>query len=323
MNILVTGGSGMVGSLLKDYITSLGNKNSDKYWFISSKDYDLTDIKQVERCFAERKYDKIIHLAAVVGGLYMNMNNNCRMLIDNLKININIIEQCHKNNIQRGVFCLSSCIYPQQPKTFPMTEDMLCNSEPHNSNEGYAYAKRMLYIMCKNYNKTYNREYICLSPVNLYGPYDNFSIDNGHVIPSLINRMYKTINNIEPYTSGKFDVFGTGNAERQFLFAPDFAIIIYKILNSDVKEDLINVCNDYEYKIKDIVNIISHELNFNKENIKYNIEYSDGIIKKTVDNTVLKTIMKKYDIEHEFININEGIKMTIEWFLYYYDELRK
>jgi GDP-L-fucose synthase len=323
MNILVTGGSGMVGSLLKDYIYWLGDSIKDKYWFISSKDYDLTDLSQVEKCFAERKYDRVIHLAAVVGGLYMNMNNNCKMLIDNLKININIIEQCHKNNIQRGIFCLSSCIYPQNPKKFPMTEEMLCSGEPHYSNEGYAYAKRMLYIMCKNYNKTYNREYICLSPVNLYGPYDNFNIENGHVIPSLIHRMYKTMNTIQPYTSNIFDVFGTGNAERQFLFSPDFVVIIYKILNSDVKEDLINVSNDYEYKIKDVVNVISKELNFNKENIKYNTQYSDGIIKKSIDNTLLKNLMEKYNIEHIFIDINDGIKLTIDWFLNYYEQLRK
>jgi GDP-L-fucose synthase len=322
MNILVTGGSGMVGSLLKDYIDWLGNNIKDTYWFISSKDYDLTDPKQVEKCFSERKYDKIIHLAAVVGGLYMNMNNNCKMLVDNLKININILEQCHKNNIQRGIFCLSSCIYPQEPKKFPMTESMLCNSEPHHSNEGYAYAKRMLYIMCKNYNKTYNREYICLSPVNLYGPYDNFNIDNGHVIPSLIHRMYKTINNIEPYNN-VFEVFGSGNAERQFLFTPDFSIIIYKILNSNIKEDLINVCNDYEYKIKDIVKIIAKHLNFDENNIIYNTNYNDGIIKKTVDNTLLKNIMKKNNIEHVFIDMDEGIKLSIKWFLKHYNEIRK
>lgn len=322
MNILVTGGSGMVGSLLRDYIETLENIN-DKYWFISSKDYDLTDIKQVELCFTERKYDKIIHLAAVVGGLYMNMNNNCEMLINNLKININIIEQCHKHNIQRGIFCLSSCIYPQNPREFPMKEDTLCSSEPHNSNEGYAYAKRMLYIMCKNYNKTYNREYICLSPVNLYGPYDNFNIENGHVIPSLINRMYKTLNNIKPYDKNVFEVFGSGIAERQFLFAPDFAIIIYKILNSNIKNDIINISNDYEYKIKDIVELIANNICFDKNKLYYNTNYSDGIIKKTVDNSLLKKIMNDNNIEHTFININEGIKMTIEWFLYYLDELRQ
>lgn len=323
MNILVTGGSGMIGSLLKDYIETLGDKNNDNYWFISSKDYDLTDIKQVELCFSERKYDKIIHLAAVVGGLYMNMNNNCEMLIDNLKININIIEQCHKHNIQRGIFCLSSCIYPQNPKEFPMNENIICSSEPHNSNEGYAYAKRMLFVMCKNYNKTYNREYICLSPVNLYGPYDNFNIKNGHVIPSLINRMYKTLICEEPYTNNIFEVFGSGIAERQFLFAPDFAIIIYKILNSDIKENLINICNDNEYKIKDIVELISKYLNFNKKNIYYNTNYSDGIIKKTVDNALLKNIIINNNIEHTFINIDEGIKMTIEWFLDNFYNLRQ
>jgi GDP-L-fucose synthase len=323
MNILVTGGSGMVGSLLRDYILSLGDKNKDTYWFISSKDYDLTDKTQVELCFIERKYDRIIHLAAVVGGLYMNINNNCEMLIDNLKININIIEQCHKHNIQRGIFCLSSCIYPQTPCKFPMEEETLCDGVPHNSNEGYAYAKRMLYIMCKNYNKNYNREYICLSPVNLYGPYDNFNIKNGHVIPGLINRMHKTLNNINPYNNNIFEVYGTGIAERQFLFAPDFAIIIYKILNSSINIHLINVCTNKEYKIKEVVSLISKNLKFNNDKIIYNSEYSDGIIKKTVSNDLLINIMNENNINHEFIDINEGIRLTVEWFIDNSDKIRE
>jgi GDP-L-fucose synthase len=89
---------------------------------------------------------------------------------------MNILKACHKYNINRGIFCLSSCIYPASPSKFPMLEEDLCSSEPHYSNEGYAYSKRMMYMLCKHYNKSYNREYICVSPVNLYGPYDNFNI---------------------------------------------------------------------------------------------------------------------------------------------------
>lgn len=317
-NVLVTGGSGMVGSVLKQYLNY--NESIDNFHFISSKDYDLTDMKQVEECFNERKYDKIIHLAAVVGGLYKNINNNSLMLSKNLQINTNIIEACHKYNINRGIFCLSSCIYPKNPSKFPMIEEQLCESEPHESNEGYAYAKRMLYILCEHYNKDFGREYICVSPVNLYGAYDNFNIKDGHVIPSLINRMYKTKHKIYPYNKDNFEVYGTGIAKRQFLYVPNFCSIILQLLyNKSIKNGIFNVCNDEEYEIKHIVSLIAKNLDFDETRIIYNTNYSDGIIKKTVSNEKLKQTFTNM----KFTNIEDGLKLTCEWFINHINEIRE
>lgn len=314
LNVLVTGGSGMVGKAIEEVIKhSYSHLEQSHYFtFISSSDYDLRDKEQVEKCFKEKKYDLIIHLAAIVGGLYKNMAFNLEMLMDNLKINMNVLETCHKYNVNRGVFCLSSCIYPKSPPRFPMTEDMLCSSEPHDSNEGYAYAKRMLYIMCKHYNKQYNRQYICASPVNLYGFNDNFNIKDSHVIPGLINRMFKTKNSISPYDSGKFEVWGTGSAYRQFLFAPDFAsILVGFLLNDDVKDGIYNICSDYEYQIKEILSMISCKLNFNYNDIYFNDNYSDGILKKTVSSKKFREIFPDF----KFTELNEGLDKTIDWFL--------
>ena len=319
MNILVTGGSGMVGSILKHYLSY--NESIDNYYFISSNDYDLTDMTQVENCFNERKYDKIIHLAAVVGGLYKNMNNNSLMLMKNLKINANIIEACHKYNIKRGIFCLSSCIYPKNPSKFPMTEEQLCESEPHESNQGYAYAKRMLYVLCEQYNKDYGREYICVAPVNLYGMYDNFNIEDGHVIPGLIHRMFKTKNQIHPYNKETFEVYGTGTARRQFLFAPNFCnIILQLIYNVNIKGGIYNICDDNEYTIKEIVSLIAKIMNYDERKIVYNNNYSDGIIKKTVSNEKLKKTIPNII---NFIDIETGLLMTYEWFLKNQEIIRK
>ena len=318
VNVLVTGGSGMVGTILNHFLSY--NETIDNFYFISSKDYDLTDMAQVEECFNERKYDKIIHLAALVGGLYKNMNNNSEMLTQNLKINTNIVEACHKYDVKRGVFCLSSCIYPKNPSKFPMTEDQLCESEPHESNEGYAYSKRMLYMLCKHYNNDYGREYICVSPVNLYGIHDNFSISDGHVIPGLINRMFKTQNQISPYNKDVFEVYGSGTAQRQFLFAPNFCNIILQLLyDKNIINGIYNVCDDNEYTIKEIVTHIAKIIGYDENKIVYNTSYSDGIIKKTVSNEKLKKIMPYI----KFIEIEKGLQMTYDWFIENQNNIRE
>ena len=136
---------------------------------------------------------------------------------------------------------------------------MLHNGPPHTSNEGYAYAKRMLELQCRHYNKAYNREYICVVPVNLYGPYDNFSLTNGHFIPMIMNRLHKTIEWRDHHPTGDIVAYGTGNPLRQFLYAPDFAEIICNILIGEQYKQTgpIICCNDDEYTIKDIVEKIA------------------------------------------------------------------
>ena len=214
MRIVVTGASGLVGSYLKQIV----NKNYKDHTFIylnkSKNDQfsiDLTDKQAVDTFFSKNNFDYIIHLAANVGGLFKNLKNNANIFSDNIRMQENILEACNKYNIQRGIFCLSSCIYPADPIKFPMTEKMILESDPHYSNRGYAYAKRMLYIQCQNYNKDFNREYICVAPVNMYGKYDNFSLSDGHFIPSIMHRFHLNKNNKE------LIAYGTGNPLRQLL----------------------------------------------------------------------------------------------------------
>ena len=302
----------MVGKSIQSLIKTTDNYTGHNFYFISSSDYDLRDIQQVENCFKERKYNQIIHLAAIVGGLYKNIKHNLEMLTNNLKINMNVLEMANKYNVNRGIFCLSSCIYPKYSATFPMTEDFICEGSPHDSNEGYAYSKRMLYIMCKHYNKQFGREYVCVSPVNLYGPYDNFSIEDGHVIPSLLNRMYKTKKRITPYEGDLFEVYGTGIAMRQFLFVDDFSHIILHILNEPtIKSGLYNICGENEYKIREVVRIVAQILDFDMDRIYFNDNYSDGILKKSVSNVKLRDILPDY----KFTNLYDGLLITIGWFL--------
>ena len=322
MKICVTGGSGMVGSCIKDIVSQYPNC---EFTFLHRRtgehSVELTDNNAVMNYFSNHKYDYIIHLAANVGGLYKNMEKNVEMFNDNIKINMNILEAAHKNNINRGIFCLSSCIYPENPSKFPMDETMIHESPPHPSNEGYAYAKRMLELQCRHYNKAYNREYICVVPVNLYGPHDNFSLTNGHFIPMIMNRLHKTVEWRHAHPTGDIVAYGTGKPLRQFLYAPDFAKIICDVLIGEQynSTDPIICCNDDEYTIKDIVEKIAKLLDIEKSEIFWDTTKSDGCYKKTVSNAKFK----KYFPNFEFVDIDKGLLITYKWFKDNYKTIRQ
>lgn len=308
MKILVTGGSGMIGNTLKDIVRY---NNPDEWIFLSSKDCDLRIRDDVEKLFERIKPDQVIHLAANVGGLYKNLKNPIDMFSDNIKINENVLEMSNKYDVKKGIFCLSSCIFPENPSKFPMNESMINENNPHPSNEGYAYSKRMMELQCRNYNKLYNRKYICLIPVNLYGQYDNFNLSEAHVIPGIIHRMYKSKINKEPY-----EFYGDGSPLRQFLYSFDFAKIIIKVLNEydDIKP--IICCND-EITIKELNDKLMNILELDSEII--NIEKEKGCLRKTVTNEYFNSLFPNF----EYTSLDLGLKITYDWFVENYDNLRK
>ena len=319
MKIVVTGSTGLLGSYFKQVLEEKYGENDYTYLNRSKNDefsLDLVDKNAVLNYFLENKFDYIIHLAANVGGLFKNMRNNSKIFRDNIRIQENVLEACNKSNINRGIFILSSCIYPHSPSKFPMTEKMLMESDPHDSNRGYAYAKRMLYIQCQNYNKDFNREYICVAPVNLYGKYDNFSLEDGHFIPSIMHRFHLNKNN------DKVIAYGTGSPLRQLLYAKDAAeVMSYILFNKDKTKsiDLINITNDDEDTIKNYIEKIADVMRIEKEKISWDTTKSDGCLKKTVSNNVLKSILPDY----EFTTLEDGLKETYEWFVENYDTCRK
>jgi len=309
MRICCSGGNGMIGKSIQDIVSnysdhtfvflnrSLNNENS----------VDLTDRQEVLTYFEKNSFDYIIHLAADVGGLFKNLNGNTSMFSNNIKINENILEACIKNNINRGIFILSSCIFPSEPSKFPMNEEMIHESPPHFSNEGYAYSKRMMHIQCQQYNKTMDTEFICLVPVNLYGPYDNFNPDNSHLIPGLLHRFYNNKVNGEQMVA-----YGSGKPLRQMLYSSDFANIICQTLfNQEISNETIICCNDDEFEIKDIVKELTIVMDINYNDIKWNTSMSDGCMKKTVDNTLFKMIYPDFI----FTPFYEGIKETYDWYV--------
>ena len=314
MITVVTGGTGMVGKCLQEIIGNNKKDSENNFIFLSSSDYDLTNITQVEDLFKTLKPNYIIHLAANVGGLYKNLRQKTQMFKDNVRMNENILEMANKYNVQKGIFCLSSCVFPHNPSEYPMTEKMIHESEPHPSNEGYGYSKRMMEMQCRNYNEQFGREYMCLIPVNLYGPYDNFNLEDSHVIPGLIHKFYNSKQN-----NTKFQMYGSGKPLRQFVFSYDFSELILKILFEYTdKERSIICCND-EISIIELTKLISKLSDYDTNNITCDLTKSDGCMRKTVDGSLLKKIYPEY----KFTPLTIGIEKTIEWFENNYDKCRR
>lgn len=310
MKILVTGGTGLVGSAIKKI-----SPNYDyDFIFVSSKDADLTDYAQTYNLFAKHQPDFVIHLAACVGGLFKNMNQKVDMFEINNLINFNVVKYSHKFNVKKLICCLSTCIFPDKT-TYPINETMLHNGPPHSSNDAYAYAKRMLEVHCKAYQEQYGDNFICIIPTNIYGENDNYDLENAHVIPALIHKCY-----LSKIKGNKFIVRGTGKPLRQFIYSQDLGKLILWILDSynDKESIILSVNENDEISIRDVAILIAKEFNY-EHMIEFDSSYSDGQFKKTADNSKLMNLLSDF----KFTKIENGIKNAVHWFIKNYDICRK
>ena len=309
--ILVTGGRGLVGSA----INKISNQYSNyEFWFINSTHCDLTDFNATLELFQKYKPQYVIHLAANVGGLFKNMNQKVQMYEVNTLINLNVLKCAHEVGVKKCISCLSTCIFPDKTN-YPINEQMLHNGPPHSSNDCYAYAKRMLEIQSKAYNQQYGDNFICIIPTNIYGPHDNFHLEDAHVIPALINKCYLAKQNGEDFV-----VMGSGTPLRQFIHSEDLASLIMFVLEKyEEKESIIlSVGEEEEVSIRDVATLIARAFDY-EEHMIFDTSKPDGQFKKTADNSKLMKLIGKYN----FIDIKEGIDRTVEWFKNNYETCRK
>lgn len=311
--IMVTGGSGLVGSAIKDFVSS-NPKDNEEWVFLSSKDGDLRDRKATEAIFNKFKPTHVIHLAAKVGGLFANMAQKVEFYRENTLINDNIMELCRINNVKKLVSFLSTCIFPDKT-TYPIDETMLHNGPPHPSNEGYAYAKRLIDTMNRAYAEEYGCNFTSIIPTNIYGPHDNFSIQNGHVIPGLIHKCYNAKRDGTPFT-----IWGSGTPLRQFVYSLDLAELTVWVLREYNSPDPITLSVDEaaEVSIKDVALSVAKAMKFEGEVI-FDTSKADGQFKKTACNKKLRSYLPEY----EFTSIDDGIQKSVDWFLEHYETLRK
>ena len=306
--ILVTGGSGMLGRSIKDLIDT---QDKNEWLFISSKDYNLTNLEECFNLFQSFNPTIVIHLASRVGGLYDNMNHNYDFYMTCTRINSNIIECCKKYNTERLISILSTCIYGDNIK---ISTDNIHDVAPHPSNKGYAYSKRFLDIGTELLSQTGTVECINIIPTNLYGIYDNYEPKSSHVVAALLSRIYKA----KMENKDCVEIYGSGLARRQFLNSFDLAKIILIIATTENKElfKRIIISGKQELRICDLVDIIVDIIEY-KGKIIYNLEYSDGQMQKYAKNDVsfdnfpftplelgLKEIIEIWKKRDDTINLN-------------------
>lgn len=300
--ILVTGGTGMVGTALQEVLKDAV--------FLSSKDANLVRQEEAERIFQEIKPEKVIHLAARVGGVKANMDNLGLFFYENLMINTNVLECCRKTGVKKVLSLLSTCVYPDIAE-YPLSEKVMHSGPPHPTNYGYAYAKRMLEVQTRTYREQYGCNYTTAIPNNLFGENDYFDLENSHVIPAMIRKIYEARE-----SNQNVHLWGDGNVYREFTYSRDMAKILEFLLKEYADPAPINIGNTTEHKIKDVANTIADILNFKNE-IIWDTTKPKGQVRKPSDGSRLREVGW-----NNYTEFSEALVNTCEWFELNYNEIR-
>lgn len=304
--VLVTGSNGLLGASIK-------KKLGVGHVYHTRKDADLTKYEETYNYIKSKVendgVNTIIHCAAKVGGVLANMNNNEEFFKINYYINNNVLKAAAESKIDNFVNVLSTCIFPSDNITFPLTPDQIDNGNPHNTNYGYSYAKRLSGYETKIFRNILNKNWYSIIPTNLYGPNDNFNLETSHLIPGMIHRAY-----LSKINNKKFEVWGDGSQLRQFIHSEDLAELILWSLENWNHENHCMIINEPEISVSEIANIIRKKFELNEEDVVFDTSKPKGQLRKPA----------KSDINHfEFKSIENGINETIDWFISNYNILRK
>ncbi|XP_053404941.1 GDP-L-fucose synthase-like [Mercenaria mercenaria] len=312
--ILVTGSTGLVGSAIK-YVVENGDSYTNEKWiFVSSKDADLCDKSQAKELFEKYQPTHVIHLAAVVGGLFHNLGYSTDIFRKNVVINDNVLGCCHTFDVKKVVSCLSTCVFPDTIK-YPFDETMIHNGPPHDSNFGYAYAKRMIDVLNKAFHQTYGHLFTAVISTNAFGPNDNFSVKDGHVLPGLIHKTY-----MAKCQNTDLIIYGTGKPLRQFIYSRDLATLIIWALREykEMEPIILSAGEEDETSIMEAARVIIKHMQFHGK-VNYDTSRSDGQFRKTASNAKLRRYLPNF----KFTPFDEAIRETCDWFVKNYENARK
>ncbi len=304
MKILLTGGSGFLGSRVLDHLIQAGYSSKDIF-VPRSVDYDLTKNYDTKLLFQEVSPDIVIHLAAVVGGIGANRAYPGEYFYSNMMMGMNVIEHSRKNNVQKFVQIGTVCSYPKYCK-LPFVEEDIWEGFPEETNAPYGISKKALGVMLKAYYDQYNFKSIVLLPCNLYGPNDNFDEKSSHVIPALIKKFVDATDNNE----SSVNCWGDGSATRQFLHVDDAARAIVLAIDKCDDAKHINLGSSREIRIRDLAEIIKSICGFQGE-IVWDSSMPNGQPRRFLDITKAKNILG-WEPKIEF---SDGLADTINWWI--------
>jgi GDP-L-fucose synthase len=296
--IYVAGHRGMVGSAIIRRLSAAGYNN---IVFASSKEVDLRNQQAVQNFFAREKPNYVFLAAAKVGGIYANNTYRAEFLYDNLMIQNNIIDASHKNEVTKLMFLGSSCIYPKMAPQ-PLKEDYLLSGLLEPTNEPYAIAKIAGIKLCDAYRSQYACNYISVMPTNLYGPNDNYDLNNSHVLPALIRKFHTA----KKENSPSVEVWGSGTPLREFLHVDDLADACFYLMMNYNEQGLVNIGTGTDLSIKDLALLVKKTIGYEGE-LTWDASKPDGTPRKLMDVSKLHNLGWKHKIE-----LAEGIKSVYE-----------
>jgi GDP-L-fucose synthase len=295
MTVLVTGGSGFLGKMLRSH--------RPDWIYISSNDYDLTNQQETKQMYSDHRPDAVIHLAARVGGIKDNAENQVEFFEQNTLINLNVVSEAYKANVNRLLASLSTCAYPDKISKYPFREEDFFKGPPAPTNFSYGFSKRMLHALILSYRKQYGINYSTFSPSNIYGPQDYFDSDKSHFVSALISKVSK----LDDYDV--LELWGSGKPLRQQLYIDDLCEIIPKLLTEHNSDIPLIVAPKENLSIDEMTKILLSNINKSVK-IVYN-KHLDGQYRKDGNNSKLLEIIGDF----KFTTFQKGILKTYNWYL--------
>jgi GDP-L-fucose synthase len=304
LEYLVAGGTGLVGSALVKEIKKRGLEVVG----ISSQDADLRNYSETRNILEELKPKIVIDAAAKVGGIKFNSDYPVDFLLDNLRIQNNLMQAAHEVNVKKFVFLGSSCIYPKIVAQ-PIKEEYIMTGPLEVTNSAYAIAKISGLELVKAYRRQFKHSWISLMPTNVYGPHDNFHQEYSHVVPSLISKFIKA--KFEGLQS--VEVWGTGLARREFIYSEDLAEAILFCVDKYNSENHLNIGTGQDISINELAKLIGEIVNFDGK-INFNSSYPDGTPQKLLDISKMKDL--GFTARRD---LRTGLTQTVEWYIKNYE----
>ena len=299
--IYIAGHRGMVGSAVWRLLKTRG---AEKLIGLTSRDLDLRDQHAVEDFFHKEKPQIVIDAAAKVGGIIANESLPYEFLMENLRIQNNLIESSLKHGVERFVFLGSSCVYPREASQ-PIQERLLLSGPLETTNEGYAIAKIAGIKACESIFRKKNRFFTSVMPPNLYGAFDNFDLKSSHVVAAMIRKFHESkINGNQPVK-----LWGTGTPLREFLHVEDLADAIVFLLDKDYPYPILNIGTGYDIEIKSLASMIQSIVGHEGE-ILWDSSMPNGTPRKVLDVSKIRSMGWS-----PRISLNEGISKTYKWYL--------